>query len=178
MSIGILLYDWLVLTRRAAIFKDGNKLGYGDILKPPGRPKKPTRAITSRTQMKTCGNSLVESPVATLPQPRPKKLIVKIRLVDIRKRSPQFSKHIYAVDRKRPTQIRRLVIPGTRKQPPIHSMRKTEPIDHMPSAINKPRPQQLHNSNLHPSKTTTPQHIHKPTAGFSITSVMPGYATM
>jgi len=27
-------------------------------------------------------------------KPRPKKLIVKIHLVDIRKRSPQFSKHI------------------------------------------------------------------------------------
>jgi hypothetical protein len=47
-----LLYDWLVLTRRAAIFKDGNKLGYGDVLKPPGRLKKPTHAITSRTEIK------------------------------------------------------------------------------------------------------------------------------
>jgi len=72
--------------------------------------------------MKTCGNSLVESPVATLPQPRPKKLIVEIRLVDIRKRSPQFSRHIYAVDRKRPTQIRRLVIPSTKKQPPPNTV--------------------------------------------------------
>jgi len=35
--------------------------------------------------------------MATLPQPRPKKFIVKKRLVDIRKRSPQFSKHIHAV---------------------------------------------------------------------------------
>jgi len=59
--------------------------------------------------MKTCDNSLIENTMATLPQPRPKKLIVKIHLVDIRKRHPQFSKHIYAVDRKRPTQIRRLV---------------------------------------------------------------------
>ena len=76
--------------------------------------------------MKTCDNSLVESPVAAPPQPRPKKLIVKILLVDIRKRNPQFSKHIHAVDRKRPTQTRRLVIPSTRKQPPPTHSKKDQ----------------------------------------------------